>query len=78
MELDYKVLLDHFGPVYLLQVSKMKNVASKSNLALACCSSNQEIFVDETGKVRTGKYFVKNASLCTERVWRSMQHKLGR
>ena len=26
----------------------------------------------------TRRYFIKNASLCTERVWRSMQHKLGR
>ena len=38
MELDCQVLLDHFGPVYLLLVSKiddeMKNVASKSDLAL--------------------------------------------
>ena len=36
MEVDYQVLHGHFGPVYLLQVSKMmiKNIAPKSNLAL--------------------------------------------
>ena len=36
MELAYSVLIGHFEPVYLLQLSKNddENVASKSNLAL--------------------------------------------
>ena len=36
IELGCQVLLGHFGPVYLFQVSKMmmKNVASKSSLSL--------------------------------------------
>ena len=35
--MQQSLLLGHFGPVYLLQVMMVKNVASKINLALEKC-----------------------------------------